>query len=88
MKEKLAIRNTLKVAEARVGKKGITASTDKKSKGEKRKAVDAADKSKKVIASKKSKKVTQLPKPTTEEARVARERRRVHLFNRKLNKKE
>ena len=30
-KEKLAICNTLKVAEARVGKKGITASTGKKS---------------------------------------------------------
>ena len=78
----------MKVAEARVGKKGITASTDKKSKGEKRKTVDAAEKSKKEKAAKKSKKVTQLPKPTAEEARAARERRRVHLFNRKLNKKE
>ena len=78
----------MKVAEACVGKKGITASTDKKSKGEKRKAVDAGEKSKKVKAAKKSKKVTQLPKPTAEEARAARERRRVYLFNRKLNKKE
>ena len=83
-KEKLVIRNTLKVAEARVGKQGITASTDKKGKGEKRKAVGAAEKSNKVKALKKSKKVVQLPKPTAEEARAAREQRRMHLINKKI----
>ena len=80
-KEKLAIRNTLKVTEARVGKQGITASIDKKGKDEKRKAVGAGEKSNKVKALKKSKKVVQLPKPTAEEARAAREQRRMHLIN-------
>ena len=48
-----------------------------------RKAVGAAEKSKKIKAVKKSKTVVQLPKPTAEEARAAREQRRIHLIRKK-----